>query len=1703
MRLVCNPPNHIYKNTMRLSRHTLLALFLGLLCVAGALRAQTSNTIQFDLQALAELSEAERNDLVVGLLNAYIAANNFERDAAAREKTAAAAATSEESPTPTVNAQPANAQTAAIKPLPPLRISDYEYYRGRIELSFSGANGNIFLQNDPTTDAEHPKTFLETRGAEFDPELLEITPKLSVDISRDYGNIYDIRGDFQPGEIYEITLKAGFPWKDAPQHLLDDYVISVLIPDLPAEASVVSDGVFFPLHAPVWELPIHSVNFTGKFKVSAYEPYPESLLNYLLSIDQSYYYSDPARWARKLAMTSFELPDRPNQSVFTPLDLSKVGIPRNRPGLYTLIHERHGGYYDSNKFRIVVTDLALFLTGANGDYLCQVRSLEHPENPVPGVQVELFSRKFQKLAKGVTDEQGELRFRVLPLQDPDDAPVLLLARNPQNHDLAYLDFNRGHLDRTGKLTSLKEPKAPQALLFAERGIALPGDEVAFTALVRNPEENRPAANTPLKLLISDPAGNRVLEKDLATDDFGMLQCKLKLSDESLLGTYDASLLLPSDDDNFTIANTTLLVANFTPDQFAARIDLPARLASDAKKLKFALQADYYFGAPVQKAKADLYISYDFLDIVPPNSARDFTFGLHDKRKPLPNHVKKGETDEHGHLEIVDALPTFDGKEPTPALPIAITVQASVKPAGARAVTATASSRLDLFERYLGSRVSQEEPDRVRVQFVALTHQNQVTAPPKTLQAKLATGNWEYLLKEQGGTYRRIWQYVEKELNTVTLQLDDENCAWIDLPGGGRYEITFLDENGCLLNQLSLWHYAGESTEHSPNPNVLDFKFDNSKYLPGQTAKITFESGFDGTCLIVSGSHHTPLLSATQPLHAGENTIEVKLPENLTQCNWFVGVTAVGPTVEDADGKLHDAPCLTGIARLAVDQSARKLLATIEAPEQTHLGETVEIALTLTDAQGQPVAGEAALWGVDEGILALTGFQTPDAYAAFFDNAKCPFELNNLYPDLYPMLRVVNGQIGGGATGAFVKGAKDFQSKLQDPNEPPHVVQLGLLKTDENGRATATVTLPKFAGTLRLMAVATNSTTRLGHAQRQVVMHDEVTLTFVAPRVAAPGDTIVLRASVFNQELPETQFNWSFGRQQEGFRSQTGSLALDKGASGDLAVRLVVPPDTAEGALPVSLVVETPDGKRFEKRAVITVRSHIPPQPICDLTVLQPGEELAVELTGQATDRLLVGSPVARLQRHWQWLNDYPYGCLEQITAAAFPQLAVADLVAAKRLPESLRAGARQRVQDTLDRYSAYHTYGGWYAMWPHGYETGRWTEGSLFAFLFQAEATRAGYQAMDRAARNRRIEMLRTYTNDRSNSEENRALALYVLAVHAPTYVRNYAKFLLNQHERHQPFTIFLTAMALLRGGYANEGMDLWNTIADTEFTRFPPDVNDCPALDTPVRRTGLALWLLADLLPDDPRLPKLALALDNMAADDSCFTTQEHAWYALGMSKYLLTLPPLQGDSRLAATITAADGTARELDVAGDLPAEVTADGSYTLRNTGTEPLNVVHNYRASRSDNAKNVDTGLHIRREYLDLEGKPVTTCKVGAILTVKIYLSGAAADNLVVSDLLPAGLEIEDERLLTRFTTPKQKDSLVVTEELTANLLEKRFDRLLWFGDFYGSTKEHVITYQVRAVIPGIFQVPPAQVEAMYRPQLKGITYPETPTLTIEE
>ncbi|MBP5299785.1 MAG: hypothetical protein J6Y80_00135 [Victivallales bacterium] len=1544
-----------------------------------------------------------------------------------------------------------------------------------------------------------------TPFTEFDAALVECNPAPTkqLRILHDYGSTYRIPVDLDPGTDFRIVLKAGFPAKNAPYQLPMDYYISGRVPDLPTQASLVTDGVFFPLHAPIWELPLRSVNFQQKLQVKVYELYDSTILNALSGLDESYYSSSSDRWAHLTAEAEIEVPAPKNQAVFSSLDLNAIGIPRDRPGLYNIemaAPKERWSSDNQSKF-IVITDLALFATVQDGEYLCQVRSLARPEQPVPAVELTLWSRKNQELAKATTDAAGEARLLLPPMEDKSDYPKLLLARNPSTHDVSYLLFDSAGTDaRFRKRRTLSNATKPAAFLFADRGAALPGEEVTFTALLRNPRENRPLPGVPLELKLYDSRNNLAGSKFATTDSFGVLQATFQLDQQAPLGNYEVRLVQPGTTICYTF--TFFLVADFTPDQLAARATLPETIAADEETLEVQVQADYYFGAPVRDSNVEVSLSSQFAAINPPQELKEFSFGIEKlpRQAGFPTRAI-GKTDDNGHLALKVKRPYPARDEAELVLPIQVTAQATVKPTGARAVTALDSRRVDPFDRYLGSRIAKREASRVQLQFAAVDAENRIATLPEKLNLAISRLTWDYLLKEQSdGTYRRTWEQVETAVPLEAPEPDGEGCLWLELPGHGNYKVTVKDENGRTLNQFSFWFYNGESDERSPNPNRMDFKFDQESYQPGQIAKLTFETDFDGECLVVAGSHFMPLTTFAQNVQTGDNTIEIKIPETLCQTNWFVGVTAVGAATADANGKPADPRHLTGLARLSVNQRSHRLETTLEAPELARPGKNVEVRLTIKDADGKPVSGEAAVWGVDEGILALTGFQTPDAFSHFFASQNCPFAQSDLYPALYPMLRVVNGKVGGGFAAAAANRAtadfSDYQQKFQEVKELPHFKQLGILKTNEDGSASANLKLPDFAGKLRLMAVATDATCRLGSTQRHIVMHDPVTLNFVAPRTIAPGDRILLRGTIFNQDLEDARLTWSFGRELEGFRPETGEVTLAKGASAEIRFELALPEDTAEGPLPILLKVKTDGGELFEKRMVMTVRSHIPPRPVCDTDVLKPGETLAVKLTGKATDSLRIGSPVARLMGHWDWLNEYPYGCVEQITARAFPQLAIPDLIATGRLAETLREGAAQRVKDTLARYHAYTGSNGWYTMWPNSSPENVWQEGSLFAFLFQAEAARLGYCTVDQAQRDARINTLRIYINDRTKPQEERAIATYALALMAPTFAQPYVAQLTDSTEPCRPYTAFLCAMTLIRCGFADEGARLWATVADQEFTRTDAD---SIALDSPVRRTGLALWLLADLLPEDQMLPKLAATLDDLAGDDQYFTTQEHAWYALGLSKYLLTLPKLAGESRLAATLASEEHGVKTLDFAGEKPITYSESGSYVICNTGTEPLIVQHAYRAS-AHGITPVSAGLHISRVYQNEAGEIVDSCKVGDLLTVKIILSGATATNLVLSDLLPAGFEIEDEKLMTRAGKTSEQSS----NGMNATLVEKRFDRLLWFGNLYNiANLPGIFTYQVRAVAPGTFQVPPVQIEAMYKPQLRAIGAPDTPVFTVTE
>jgi hypothetical protein len=257
--------------------------------------------------------------------------------------------------------------------------------------------------------------------------------------------------------------------------------------------------------------------------------------------------------------------------------------------------------------------------------------------------------------------------------------------------------------------------------------------------------------------------------------------------------------------------------------------------------------------------------------------------------------------------------------------------------------------------------------------------------------------------------------------------------------------------------------------------------------------------------------------------------------------------------------------------------------------------------------------------------------------------------------------------------------------------------------------------------------------------------------------------------------------------------------------------------------------------------------------------------------------------------------------------------------------------------------------------------------------------------------------------------------------------------------------------------------------------------------LDSPAREMAILLATLLDVEPDSPQIPVLVERLKGMAQVGRWGTTQENAFALLALGKYARRLGAVaEGEF----TVTFPDGTVKTGEARKGLRLDNALPGqSLRVRFAGKGTLHACWSAEGAALDgDVPEVDAGLAVRRTFLETDGK--TAADPAALVSGRIYLvdltvqSNIALKNLVVTDLLPAGVEIEDQNLAG-------SSRLGVGEGawLAAEMVERRDDRLLIFGSCGAGGAR--FRYAVRAVTPGTYVLPAAEAAAMYDPGLYSI------------
>ncbi len=1549
-----------------------------------------------------------------------------------------------------------------------------------------------------TTSTSFPSKVAKD-AIEFTPEV----PNLSFYAS---GNRITASGGFKPGVTYRARVKKGLMDRSGTATLENDAVFDITVPELTEKISFLTDGSVFPIVSNKIEFP-YSVRNLKKFTVKIYRGFENNLA--FASGNDNIYSMD------FIGEKTVTLSDPRNEMVNHMLDISDVinGMiersegPHFRPGRYVMEVEYDqksswGDYYyrETERRTFTLTDFAMVaasVANPQGGMAVFVRRISDGK-PVAEAEVELRTDKNQLIQTVKTDSTGKALFKIPNGQLFSQHKGELYSASIRKGD----EFAWFPVDMYGLAATYNSSKA---FVFTERGIVRPGETFLAAAFIRSEQDlvsdsslssgamGKPVSGgpngVPRTISLISPDGKQIVSEKAKLDEMGFLSQMIRIPDTAVSGVYTVRV------DGATqksepIGETTIRVGAYVPDRIRTRVEhaaLPAGPAAVKEPIKAVLSADYYFGTPVPSASGRIS-----LDCTPsgkrPDHWKDWTVG--DASRFNFDDYETTAAVENGKTNL--SLPSFASRGVT-FDPVRVVIQASVQEPGGRAVTGSDNFTFYPSDWFIGLK-QKDGAGKECLLDVALLATEQGKAASfgdgRDIRFTVYKRSWDYVLVQEGNNYRRRWKETVSEVEgaskTFTVPQDADLAAYtaqisFDLASGCYDIVAEYGEN--IRTKLNVWHSAGESGRRTGDPSELVFKTDAKTYTPGQTAKITFTSPVDGEAFVTAGALRMDTAEAIK-VKAGENTVEVKVPAECLNGRYHVGVFAIG---RDKDEYIR----ASGYASLELDHSAaHKLDVAITVPGIVRPETETDVTVKLASLAGKPQAGQVCLFAVDEGVLALTGFKTPDIYKFFLQDDNASLTMCETYSDLFPKLKIrPDGTIGGGDDAAVSKSA--LAASLVKMKDAARVI-VPIVKVPESGSATVKVKIPDHSGSLRFMAVA-NAVDAVGSGEREMIVRTPVGLTVSAPRVLAPGDEAVITIRAFNHDAKDgaVKFTLALPDTIQVMGDQPRIDALKAGESRDVSFRVKALDKLGEGTLAATISV---GAESRTETTYITVRPAVPPQTVTKFASVAAGKDYTLDLSSEfvsveSADLSISSSPAISVKDALDWLNGYPYGCLEQTVSGAFPFVATPSLVKAGLLDAEVAKTMQPKVAAAYARILGMMVGDGAFAMWPDVRK--EWPEGTVYASHFVFEAKAAKLVTVDPVVERSITAYLLRLANSAGNYKpELRAYATYVLAAAGN---KDFVVPARNVLAGSKPgFAQFLAAAALVRGGYAGEGATpLRASLAEPNWLY---KTSDLVGITDTASRAGMVLNILMKCDPNGGKDTAAELAsflAGRIRKDGNCWgTTQSNAWAAMGLAAFAEYYPPADVNG-----VVSLPGQTKKDEFSG-VPKKdsvaVDLKGKTVVGNTGKSDFFVKAVVKGIPKD-AKAAAGPIVLKREFFDEKGNPVNSLKHGELAFVRITADAPdVVENVVISDILPAGLEIEDEALATRMNAsgriPKK---LLMNNRQEFSRTEKRDDRFLVFGTLWESA---YAIYSVRAVTPGKFLIPALQAEAMYDPDMNGTFIP---------
>lgn len=1397
-----------------------------------------------------------------------------------------------------------------------------------------------------------------------------------------------------------------------------------------------------------------------------------------------------------------------------------------------------------------ITDLGLTVKKSEGQLLVWVTSLETGK-PVGGARV-WFEGPMYRYDVGTTGPDGVV---LVDLRKPrkgldvggvgmvqsssllDVADPIILAAT--DDDCAWADLGEGVLATPSGIQDQESSSSDlRGYAFTDRGIYRPGDEAHYKAVFRTFEEGSPRvpADRAMTLVVTGPRGDVVLEESLNASDFGSVHGTLPFKKFHPLGTYTFTFHKGAKTGP-EVARTAVEVQEFRPPRHKVRVDFRRGEATDERFVDAAVRYDfvtaairglYYAGGPVRHGKVTWVVRYVGTSFDVPGEG-DFEFRNHllskapvletgesmlddaggvDVRIPIAPEVLSGGMG----LEVEATVLDFDGR------PATTTERFTVRPS----VLVGTSRHPETMD--MGASTT--------LKAIVLGRDG-TRIPSGTLDVEVMRESW-MSVRKRDATGELRWESEEVFTRHFSAPLDivDGVASFeFDFRQGGAYLIRFhyKDADGTTVTAASRYDVQGywyDNDELERAERTLTLAPDKLTYAAGETATLAVRGMRRASSYLFTLERDGVLEYRLVDLPEGKGTLQVPLTAAhapTLYASLVAPCARVRFPIYATDADAFRPVSLFGVTRLSIRPVSTALAVDVTASpgdRDPRPGDRMEVTVQVRDGAGVGVESEVALCVVDEGILALTGFKTPDLAALF---AETVLPLGVVTSDLRALLlaqtpfrelatKPFTGGDGGGESGGRIRERADFD---------PLAFWAPALTTDSKGLVTVAFTLPDTVTAYRVFAVVVDRGERYGAGQIERKVVKPFYLEPGLPRFLVRGDVLTVPVQLFNKTdragtatldvmTPELVVaEWDHAPVAVGpYASAIVPVKLQVRGVGDARLsfegRMGTEGDRVTQTIPVRsrlTLLDRVEVVRVDGRAVLKAQL---PQDMDDVP--------ADERSGMAAVLTLTDNPLTRLTPGLRYLLAYPYGCVEQTSSGVMSLAGLRAVVASGKVPGITVEETDKFLGNGVERILSMQLEDGSFSYWPGTRDTHSW--GTAIAVQALTAARDAGFEVpagrFDAA-----LGALAKWADGYLKLEKpgtTEALAILALVRGGKAD----GKLLTSLAARQARFgreARTLLQLALLQAG------TLKRSEADVTFQELLGDEASAPSdLDFEPGDFGSASRELAFLLllaceVGQGEVAGASLAERLLARTGSTgrwSSTHDTGWCLLALARYFGSAGSLRDTVDVtvrrggaASTLTMAPGVPATLEIAGaDL---VTAPETVVEAPAGT-PLYARLEYRVPVTEALRRtLEQGWAVTRSY-HLAGDAKRPVRVGDVVEVRLDVDlGRRGEYLVLEDPLPAGFVAVNSKLKTEPAVGSRQDEESCCGwwdgwwAYVPQHVEMRDDRVVAFRDrSWGDHYRYV--YYVRAVAPGTFTAPSAKIQEMYRPGRVG--FAPAVTVTVE-